>query len=448
MVTIVNLRIDRTMKKTIRTTQGVKALLTTVKIMIVVAIMPSILGCATPVTFYDSVGKEATENYIGNKEIHRIHIDAFGNIYPNNTSLSRFGKPLESHSLYDQFLINKDKCPSFTNAESESITDHCLAVSSVTHSPYDDQGLPIDEWKQAQARLWKKYANEIHKVAEVSSDNRLVFLIHGFNNTFSQAESNFSKIENRLRSIDKSDNLIFVEIYWDGFEGPPLSGAWSKAQASGPLVGFSLRQLFRHLDDLYSIDDKHLPETMFITHSSGVFVATSLLGNPYSALPELYNEDTKTSPGYEFFRDNRARNHPDYPIPKFSKVRLGMIAAATPSNSFTGAPKVDKGVDGGILTENTELIFTLNYKDVALQKYLGLANWNALGSTSSGANSKLYCRYLKTVKGVNSKAFDFSDSGFLIWNSHSVEDYLARQNADGFLAAILGGATENQYLCN
>jgi hypothetical protein len=243
---------------------------------------------------------------------------------------------------------------------------------------------------------------------------------------------------------------LFVEVYWDGFEGNIVSGAWGKAQASGPLVGFQMRQLFKAIQQSYKANMHSLPKLMFITHSSGAFVAASTLGNPCSTLPDLQRPP---SPEWVEFSENKMGKSEKYPIPEFPEIRLGMMAAATASNTFTGgtgSEKLDcdeKGKTGGILSENTTLIFTINGKDSALTKYLGLANFDLFGATGAGAEKDLYCNELKQVKGRDTKAYDFSDGGVLLWNSHKAESYLDRANTTIFLEAVLGYQDNYQFNC-
>ena len=124
-----------------------------------------------------------------------------------------------------------------------------------------------------------------------------------------------------------------------------------------------------------------------------------------------------------------------------------MIAAATASNTFTGSPDMDGDVEGGILSAETKLIFTINWKDTALTKYVGLMNINPTGATGAGQDEDLYCANLKQVKGQPSKAFDLSEGGILFWNSHGVDAYLERKNINDFLKAVLGYDVEDHFPC-
>lgn len=385
------------------------------RIMKLYKVVTSIIFCifvsactSKNVTFYQDIEKNAQ-----NTDSIRIHIDAFGSIYPNEKGIVSFEKNLgESASLYNQFITNNAVCTDSNTTLSSNTRNLCKAIEGMTPESYDNQILPNEEWRDAQSKIWEITGTKIFNQAS-AQDRDILFLIHGFNNTFSDSSKNFQVIKNKVRAMaTQNKEPLIIEIYWDGFEGLPLSGAWGKAQTSGPLIGFQMRQLLSHIQTKYETSQKRLPELMFITHSSGAFVAGSLLGNPYAVLPLLHNEDKVVSPEYLQFRQLRAGNHKKFPIPNFPKIRLGMIAAATSSETFTGYEKMDKQIEGGVLAKNTTLIFTINKKDIGLIKFFGLANVNLVGATSAGSDRDLYCRQLQNVKGEPTKAYDFSDGGF------------------------------------
>ncbi len=401
------------------------------KVMLVIFFVVSVFGCATPVTFYDSA--EAGSS-IPSENIIRVYVDAFGNIYPQESGISNFKSNGGSHSVYDQFRSNKALCKEVSRKSSPYIYEHC---SELKNNGF--QG-----WVTAQDNLWLATGESIYDYAKGRS---IIFLIHGYNNDAREAGDNFEILRGKINKNAPGKNYLFVEIFWDGFKGNPVSGAWGKAQSSGPLVGFHMRKLFKGMTNKYRQSEAAIPEITIITHSSGAFVAAALLGDPYSALPDL-QDPPENSPLYRLFNSHRADTSGSYPIPNIEGIRLGMIAAATPWNTFTGHKVGDKDVVDGILAPSTKLIFTLNYKDTALQKYFHLASLNMLGATNAGAKPKVYCRNLREVKGIESTAFDFSDGGFLIWNSHGVKGYMDRVNSDNFIKAVLGIDIINQYVCN
>lgn len=416
------------------------------KIIILMLCSIFISGCASNVMFYGNIEKNINlkEN---NKKSISIYVDAFGSIYPEAEGIKLFASvPEESGSLYEHFFYNKKICTQFLSSKESDIRGLCEAIKDIKY--IDDFKLPNKNWRNYQTILWQKKGKIIFE--EASKKNLdIIFLIHGFNNIYDKAKNNFSIIKKKIRSlIDKEKIPLIVEVYWDGFDGLPLSGAWSKAQSSGPLVGFQMRQLFKSIQDSYKQSNYKLPELMFITHSSGAFVAGSILGNPYSVLPNLHEKSKIRSPEYENFFKYRSGNNVKFPIPKFTKIRLGMIAAATPSNTFTGNKNMDSNVEGGILSTDTKLIFTINSKDIGLNKFFRLADVNLTGATGAGTDKEDFCILLKNLKEQENRAFDFSDGGFLFWNGHGVSSYLSRNNTNDFIKEVLGYKTLDYHFCS
>tara|TARA_R110001599_G_scaffold263053_2_gene463653 strand:- start:18861 stop:20195 length:1335 start_codon:yes stop_codon:yes gene_type:complete len=403
-------------------------------------------GCASNVVFYDAISKDySASDY--NDDTIKVYIDAFGNIYPEDFGLKAFKYDLvDSGSLYDQLSCKKDLCGSIDNIKQPNLKSLCDATLTVDCK--DKGNILTPEWKHAQNILWSNKGNSIYKHA--SKKNRdLFFLIHGFNNTYGEAKASFEAIKSNVIDITGKDSApLFIEVFWDGFTrntfGPP---PWRKAQASGPLAGFNLRKLFKSIQYNYVTNDHNLPKIMVMTHSSGAFVAGSLFGNPYSALPLLHNDKVKELE-WQTFHNNRAGTE-EYPIPSgFPSIHLGMIASATPSNTFEGNKSIDKDKEGGILANNTTLIFSINYKDVILKKGFGVQNIDSLGATGVGSDGHFYCKYLKVSTKYKSRAYDFSDGGFLFWNDHDVESYLGRKNGINFLRDVLGLGHKEKALYN
>ena len=400
------------------------------KLLTILVVCFVVSGCSSSVRFY-----EFAEQSLDDPKINkiRVHIDAFGNIYPHEKGIASFAQNGDSHSVLDQFYSNKKLCETVDRTTSPFIYEHCDELKS--NGEYG--------WDRAQQKLWQETGISI---AEKAKNKDIVFLIHGFNTNGQEAIDNFDILKKKIGLAVPSKDIFYVEIFWDGFQGGPITGAWSKAQSSGPLVGFHMRQLFNGMINEYNRSKRNLPQFTILTHSSGAFVAGALLGDPSSALKDLRNPPP-ISAKYQLFKQHRADKTGRYAVPNIPNIRLAMIAAATPWNTFTGYSKNGERIVDGILSPSTQLIFTLNYKDTALQKYLHLASLNLLGATNAGANSRIYCNRLQTVKNVKSIAFDFSDGGFLIWNSHGVDGYMSRENANDFISAALGETASNEYKC-
>lgn len=408
-----------------------------------------LIGCTTKsANFHDAIDDSIpkstlTKNYQNKTKLPdqdkvvRLYIDGFGSIYPENKGIREFNinTSLGDNKLYTQFVFSKKVCKKYIKNYSNDISLMCDATKDIS-TDSDLDMLKNQKWVNLQTILWDKKAKEIYKQA--SKENKdILFMIHGFNNSYYDANKSFSSIRNKINLINKKEQPLFVEVYWNGYVGfPIMTNSWGQAQVSGPLAGFQMRQLFKAIKHEYKVHDRSLPNVTIITHSSGAYVAGALLGNPYSVLPYLYDTHKNRSfPEYSEFKKNRDAINNKYPIPNFPKIRLGMIAAATPSNMFTGYYPTDKKIEGGILSENTELIFTINWKDKILKKYLGLESLSIIGATGSGQSEKLYCEELYLVKRKPTKAYDLSEGG-LIFNGHGIEDYLARDNINNFFKAL------------
>lgn len=286
-----------------------------------------------------------------------------------------------------------------------------------------------------------------HLYQQLSNSKELVVFIHGYNNDFYEAKANFDLLRDEVLSSTKGQGrqFVFLNIYWDGFKGNPISGAWRKAQYSGPLVGFKLRAFFNALLNQYS--DTSAPSATFITHSSGAFVLGALFGNPTMALPLLKNPGSDKN--YKLFRANRkGASDTAYAIPAFSSLRLGMIAAATSTLTFNSIDVTDdEPSKGGILAKNLTMLFSMNKYDFALSKVFQLQNINILGATGVGTDKQLYCDELAVLKdreNVESVAaihFEKPDTPWY-WpiNNHSLfnDGYLDREDAKNlFFDAIM-----------
>ena len=305
----------------------------------------------------------------------------------------------------------------------------------------------VDENRKiSKQELIRSRANHLYQPLNRGSKELVVF-IHGYNNDFYEAKTNFDLLRDEVLNSTQGQGrqFVFLNIYWDGFKGNPISGAWRKAQYSGPLVGFRLREFFNALIDAYSGVDS--PSATFITHSSGAFVLGALFGNPTEALPLLKNPDGLEN--YKVFRTNRKGNAElAYAIPEFSSLRLGMIAAATSTLTFNSIDTTDAdNSQGGILAKNVTMLFSMNKYDFALSKVFQLQNFNIFGATGAGTDKKLYCDELavlkdrKNVESVAAIHFEKPDTPWY-WpiNNHSLfnDGYLHREDAKNlFFNAIM-----------
>lgn len=380
----------------------------------------------------------------------KLYIDAQGDLYPK-TWLNKVYTPKKSISgyIYEQSGRDASKTKLCPDLNPTPENDAYLLCQAVINEPCFKSVKRINcqpnkQWISAQSQLWKNAASDIFIKAENRTNKDLVFLIHGFNSTQDKSIKTFSEMKDEI-SLASTKLPLFIEIYWDGFIGSSVINSWKKAQYSGPLVGFNLRQLFKEIKNNYNNDDK-LPNIRVLTHSSGAFVAGALFGNPYIVLPCLHHSSKcGDSSKYDTFRQYREGNNM-YPIPDFTDISLAMIAAATPTTTFSGGKTCDKNFDfnakGGILSKNTRLIFTLNPEDEILTKYINLTDH--FGATGAGVSKTGYCKNIANLKNkdFDTYAIEFNNK------KHGVSYYFKnKKSTNDFINLFLGKKVQDQKLC-
>lgn len=318
------------------------------------------------------------------------------------------------------------------------------------------------EWDNIQTQLWTKTVTDISKLFSDDSKNKaLVVLIHGFN--VDDAQRDYRIAQARIRELNENGtDFVFLRVHWDGSKNPVLTRAWSKAQYSGPLVGFRMREFYNILSENNFGHVK--PSVHVLTHSSGAFITTATFGNPISALPRL-SEKTDTPTHYDDFKKSLVMKSEKRSIPQIENLRIGMLAPAIPSDSVTGYVKripnnadaskytpAESGgfyaADRGWMAPKSYLNFSVNPKDEVLSN-LGFvsANFSFLGAKGVGAKKETFC-FIADWEGKRSKnttvsGFDFTrtqedqEQGVAA-KSHSFSDYLTQNASTLFLKQFLG----------
>lgn len=310
--------------------------------------------------------------------------------------------------------------------------------------PYDESGR--SNWAIAQQNRSSDKAKQIIKELKAISDTNkprpLVILIHGFN--VSNAEPEYSFARDTIKKYIGNDlQPVYWQVNWDGRDISFLKfrNAWAMAQASGPLVGLKMRGILSHIL-------REIPETpiRIITHSSGAFVAASLLGNNSNALPLA--SSGKCTNSYIIFCDNIENDYfeNNFIIPHSNDMRLLMLAPATPFNSFAMLPtisgaKYQRKSNDGILTKKLTLIVGANKNDIAITK--GFLPSSAGGATTLGvsfsdykklkpllaemAYDKVRPRYITSHRIDFSESKTYNETSFYLWDSHDFIVYLQRE---------------------
>lgn len=428
------------MRKTKQQLSGVKLSSRLRLIVIGATAMVINSACATNVLFYDQV-KPSVQNSTIPKTVD-LYIDWAGSLYPESGVKSDF-RPSRGYqgSLYN-YLYTKD-APLCQNASEGTRVDALCGAGK-------------EGFEKLQTQMWSDQAQEILSKFDADSDQRaIILLIHGFNVT--QANEQYKQARTAILRADGGEtDIVFVQPHWDGYTNI-FKRAWSNGQASGPLVGFQLRQLFNAIEEEVETQGTELPAVRVLTHSSGAFVAGATFGNPISALPLLRSADENGTQPYDNFRKNmgsRSNDNP-YSIPEIKDLRVGLLAAATSSDTFTGYNgykymSEDKEAAGFGIKDAT-LVFSIMPEDKALSKGPLSPNLSLAGATGLGADREIFCFLSNSdrIKDLNSTVIgmDFERTGQprKVRTDHGWKAYLDQVQSTDFLNLFLGKIKSSEY---
>lgn len=449
--------------------------------------------CAEEATFFSKptlFNNEFTgiADEITNETVYQVYFDREGYIYPNKSGKhgvdiksTEFNKesgnvyghlqryfcthPKELKNVADQAGLGK----SYSDYKCEiddNVNDGVSNAIKYSKKP-SAQNMWLDQWQAIQEGLIGKQSEKIKRLlqSEQHKDSTIVVMLHGYNNTLSNIQKSYETARNTIRAVKekgvekyKDKKLFFVDIYWDGFNQKLPVSIWSKAQYTGPLVGLRLRKL------LNGAIEQTRP-VRILTHSSGAFVAGSLIGDSRKAL-ELWRKPyicTRMDEGYDQatcrFKDiimsteNNLKN--GYGILKAEDVRVGMLAPATSAWTFTGGTNSGLKEGRGILKPSGKLrlIVGQHADDFANTKLLGLECYK--GVTTLGVRQSSFCEVQKHVgeedyklnKSVDVHRVDFETKGdepftkYGFRADHAMKAYLGREKAGYFLSLLLDDDT-------
>lgn len=358
-------------------------------------------GCDTRnVSFFEAA---EAEDLAG---VSRIYSDALGNFYPRSGLDRTFNRLPE----YGGSLLT---------AMEDSSSGLCADVDEGSETASLCDAIPNGDWHSTQTELRKNAAKKIiDEVRSNGKDTDIIFLVHGFNNTASEAEESFEVARASIAKYAMPNRKQhFVEVYWDGHKsiGIPRE-SWKNAQWSGPLIGFKLRQLMYYLNQEMGDANNQSIRLRFLTHSSGAFVVGAIFGDPRAALEKLRVEPNLYGGDYEFFAYHRNSIDPGNhnSISSFDDLRIGMLAPATSDWTFIGNTRFR----GGFMSNGATVLFSIQPDDEALTKGGLGADTADQGSTGLGvdANSH-YCNGLRE----NSNLAD-RDIRFIAYNFRRDED--------------------------
>jgi len=234
-------------------------------------------------------------------------------------------------------------------------------------------------WNDEQERRWDELAGNIG----ADGGGPISIFIHGFANSFEDAAHTYDTMDRLVPSRGHR-----VRLYWNG--GTSIR-SWKPAQGTGPLVGLQLRRLLNKLADRDRYDVR------ILTHSSGAFVAASLVGDAGGALPLAWDATQTPTPfegacthgnkcralkNYSFYNAYAASTAPgsSLRVPDGRDLRIGMLAPATSAPSFEGSR-----IYRGTTSPGVVLVFGSNSRDAVTGKSILAAG--SLGATTLGGDS-------------------------------------------------------------
>lgn len=272
-----------------------------------------------------------------------------------------------------------------------------------------------------QNHLCEKY---IKKINTVSADKKLVFLIHGYNNTGETASTALEKLRVAILKKYPQEKFQFVEIYWDGLtkrNNPLNSGRiWDNAQYSSARAGLELRRILNSIEKT---------ESYVITHSHGASVITEALFNVRRFKDKFYKHDDD---GIDITRLQAIYNTPT------SKFIVGMLAPAIPGynvfceyyeRTVAGVPKI-------ITMSNYRFINGFNKYDIATTKGVFPRFFGATTLACKEQDHEDVENIFNNNTAIYSRS-DFSADKQNKQRSHAVVKYIENPNFDSFLASVL-----------
>lgn len=331
---------------------------TFLKLALTSALVSSLAGCAgmhmIPPANYATTSTLST----------KVAFDQDGNIYPRTTEQVNW--------------------PARRETFSEKITGGAFQLAKPREAVHDTYTPAVR--KQATQDL----VDQLNE--QLSTKKRLVILIHGYNNSFAEANAMYELVRSYIDESVRNASVL-LEVHWDGlvprhqsYVASPAS-FWPKALTYSNLAGtHGLRTILQGL--------KNEVDVRFVTHSRGAAVALSSLIDP--------KYDTHIDR-----EDDPALNNP--------KIKSVKILAFAPA---VGAGHLVEDIDRQLIGRPVRLFVGLNQKDMITSKFFSVPR---LYGTSELGSSIDYMREQIALKRQNLpiRAFEFTHG-----RQHGLADYL------------------------
>lgn len=283
-------------------------------------------------------------------------------IPPNEYSKTQDIPPLTTRIAFDQYGKIYPTSPPFKIPAMYKLIPNINSGFSIEEH-FKKRGLNYNP-DQIENEIIKKIVQNSKSTA---GNTKIIFLIHGFNNSFEKANKSLELMKKTIEKDSTSKNT-YVEVYWDGLHRGPFTFIspnfyWQNALANSNYAGqVGFRNLLNKLPentDLY-----------FVTHSRGAAVVLSAFTNP------LYNIK---EPKYEKFA-----------LSKFKKVRIVSFAPAIGTGHFSDQYMNIKTTIQNDFPADTKVFLGFNSSDRTLKKYVPKLGERLLGSTKLGYDNSYY----------------------------------------------------------
>ena len=268
---------------------------------------------------------------------------------------------------------------------------------------------------------------QLTQLAEFGRDKeRILILIHGYNNEMNVAQAAFVDIE---RKVELTPQDGIVRFYWDGLTGSGIGGGkiWFNAAGYSQLAG--QRGLRRVLE---SFSDK---EIFLISHSRGASVVLSALGNPVYD-PEFLKDTMDVSkdwgPTYRNFlqidpyKDRGNRIHVIALAPAVDRIDFCNISEQPLDDNRFDCARLRP------LRMVESFRYTINPSDRVLNKFVGLSG--GFNPTGLGVQPSIGVRLAEDYGFLT--AYPFSDPQTF----HGFPNYVQHETFDRMLtdAGLMG----------
>lgn len=353
--------------------------------------------------------------------VHAIYFDRYGDLYPG-TAVSFCRDSLQDgDGLRDFFARN--------SARSGSAWRQLIADTGLS-SMEAQADFPI-AWQAVQTRLKERAMERIRELGAVEG-RPVVMLVHGFNNEFESARSDYDSIRTIVDSRLGRENVRYLDVYWDGMNKAFIPiGIWGEAQYNFPLVGVQMRPILAALP----------PSTplRILTHSTGGPLIATVFGPTHTAFG-------RKTVGVYWPRDPNYRTHlardtattGAFAPPRLNDTRVAMMIPAASAKLFDSLP----GTPGF-----SRLILGYSPRDYSVRKGW-IVPCRRLGATCLGTRLSDICgraaRALGRAPGLDVRVVRLSNASKYIYpgGDHAWLGYLKREGGQRVLDLLLSTQTD------